>query len=270
MFDPISAKIAEDLGFEAGLYGGSTASIQVMGAPDIAIITLTELAEQVRRVCRASNVPLMIDADHGYGNALSAWRTVEELEGAGVAGITIEDTLFPVPYGGYGESRLIPIPEAIGKMRAALAGRQDPSTVVMGRTIATHVSSLDDLIARAEAYQAVGVDGLFFVHLRTRRELDALAAKVSIPIFLGGFTPELADPTYLAARGVRMFFQDHQPFLAAIKAIYDTMKAQRDHGPGSPTRHAYPELVNSITHGDEYGQRSRQFLSDTASVIKWR
>lgn len=270
MFDPISAKFAEDLGFEAGLFGGSTASIQVLGAPDIALITLSELAEQVRRICRASRLPLLADADHGFGNALSARRTVEELEAAGVAAVTIEDTLFPVPFGGYGQTRLVPVAEAVGKMRAALDGRRDPATVVMGRTIATHVDSIDDLVGRAEAYQAAGVDGLFFVHLRRRAELEALAAKIRVPVFLGGYTEELSDPEYLAAHGVKMFFQDHQPFLAAIRAIHDTMKAQRTRGTAGFARNPQTELVRSVTHADEYGRWSEQFLSDASSVAKWR
>ena len=270
MFDPVSARIAQDLGFEAGIYGGSTASIQVLGAPDIVLVTLTEFAEQVRRICRGSDLPLLADADHGFGNALSARRTVEELEAAGVAAVTIEDTLFPVPYGGYAETRLISIPEAVGKMRAAMDGRHDPSTVVMGRTIATHVSGIDELVTRAEAYQATGVDGLFFVNLRTRAELDALATKIKLPMFLGGYTPELDDPAYLASRGVKMYFQDHKPFNASIRAIYDTLKAQRERLTLPPGASTDPALNATVTNADRYEKWSNQFLSDTASVAKWR
>ena len=93
VFDPISARIAEDLGFEAGMLAGSVVSGRVLGAPDLVVLTLTELAQQVRRVCRAGELALMVDADHGYGNALNVMRTVEELENAGAAGLTIEDTL---------------------------------------------------------------------------------------------------------------------------------------------------------------------------------
>jgi oxaloacetate decarboxylase len=125
VYDPISARIAEDLGFEAGMLAGSVASLAVLGAPDIVLLTLTEFAAQAYRVNRAGNLPLLVDADHGYGNALNVKRTVEELETAGVVGLTIEDTLLPTPYGAT-ETRLIPIEEAVGKMRAALAGRQDP------------------------------------------------------------------------------------------------------------------------------------------------
>src|SRR5580765_4893366 len=99
VFDPLSARIAEDLGFEVGMFAGSIASLTVLGAPDIIVLTLTEFAEQAHRICRAGNLPLLCDADHGYGNALNVMRTVEELETAGIAAMCIEDTLLPKTYG---------------------------------------------------------------------------------------------------------------------------------------------------------------------------
>src|SRR5437879_2442795 len=99
VYDAISARIAEDLGFEAGMFAGSIASFTVLGAPDVVVLTLTEFAQQAYRINRAGKLPLLVDADHGYGNALSVKRTVEELETAGVAALTIEDTVLPTPYG---------------------------------------------------------------------------------------------------------------------------------------------------------------------------
>ena len=104
VFDPVSARIADDLGFEIGMFAGSVASLVVLGAPDLTLITLTEFAGQARRICRAGNLPLLVDADHGYGNALNVMRTVEELETAGVAGLTIEDTALPQAFGAGGAS----------------------------------------------------------------------------------------------------------------------------------------------------------------------
>ena len=134
VFDPISARIAEDLGFEMGMFAGSTASLTVLGAQDLILLTLTEFAAQAHRICRAGNLALMVDADHGYGNALNVMRTVEELETAGVSGLSIEDTELPEPYGAGGAARLISIEEGAGKMRAALAARQDPNLLIAGRT----------------------------------------------------------------------------------------------------------------------------------------
>src|SRR4051794_35993193 len=160
VYDAISIRIAQDLGFELGMFGGSVASLAVLGDPDIALITLTELAEQVRRMLRAAALPFLVDADHGYGNALNVRRTVQELEAAGAAGLTIEDTLLPQAFG-EAKTQLISVEDGAGKMKAALDGRGDPSFVVLGRTGAVSITSLDDAIARAKAYQTTGVDGLF-------------------------------------------------------------------------------------------------------------
>src|ERR1700750_2870079 len=167
VYDAISIRIGEDLGFELGMFGGSVASLAVLGDPDIALITLTELAEQVRRMSRAAALPFLVDADHGYGNALNVRRTVQELEAAGAAGLTIEDTLLPQAYG-EAKTQLVSVEEAIGKVKAALEARGDPSLVIVGRTGAASVTSLDDAIARGKAYEALGVDALMFTGGKTR------------------------------------------------------------------------------------------------------
>ena len=135
VFDPLSARIAQDLGFEVGMFAGSTASLTVLGAPDLILITLSEFAGQAYRINRAFDLPLLVDADHGYGNALNVMRTVQELETAGVSALTIEDTVLPRPYGPAGRG-LTSIEEGVGRMRAALAARQVPDLVIVGRTIA--------------------------------------------------------------------------------------------------------------------------------------
>src|SRR5512139_3153926 len=227
VYDAISIRIAEDIGFELGMFGGSVASLAVLGDPDIALITLTELAEQMRRMSRAAGLPVLVDADHGYGNALNVRRTVQELEAAGAAGLTIEDTLLPQPFGQSG-TQLIPLEEGVGKMKAALDGRSDPSLVVIGRTGAASVTGLDDTIARARAYEATGVDALFFTGIKNRGELEAISAATRLPIVLGGAPEEMSDPAWLAGHRVRIALQGHAPFAAATQAVYDTLKALRE------------------------------------------
>src|SRR5579883_2877415 len=205
--DPISARIAEDLGFEAGMFAGSVASLAVLGAPDIVVLTLTEFAEQAYRINREGKLPLLVDADHGYGNALNVKRTVEELETAGVAGLTIEDTLLPTPYGAT-DTKLISIAEGVGKMKAALAGRQDPRLIVIGRTAALTITGVADTIARLKAYEEAGVDMLFMAGVKSRAELDEVAAAVKKPLFLGSAAKELYDRDYLSARNVRICRRD--------------------------------------------------------------
>lgn len=261
VFDPISARIAEDLGFELGMFAGSTASLTVLGAPDLIVLTLSEFAGQAYRINRAGNLALMVDADHGYGNALNAKRTVEELESAGVGGLSLEDTDLPTPFG-TAKPRLIPIAEGVGKMKAALAGRQDPALCIAGRTSAITISGLDDAIARGQAYEQAGVDALFFVGVRTRAELDALSAATRLPLILGGVSGELTDRDYLAARRVRIALQGHQPFAAAVKAIHDTLKALRDGTPpGKLTGIADAELMKRVTRDADYTRWTKDFLS---------
>ena len=136
VFDPISARIAEDLGFEVGMLAGSIASGTVLGAPDLVVLTLTEFAQQIHRICRAGNLSLMVDADHGYGNALSVMRTVEELETAGVACLTIEDTVLPTSFGNADGAQLISLEEGVGRVGVEVAvGEDDPERGIFQRLV---------------------------------------------------------------------------------------------------------------------------------------
>lgn len=225
--DPIAARIAEDLGFEIGILGGSAASLAILGDPDLVLITLTELAEQVRRIARASQLPLLVDADHGYGNALNVRRTVQEIEAAGAAALTIEDTLLPQAYG-EAKPQLVSLDEGAGKMRAALDARSDMSFVVFGRTGAASITSVEDAVARARAYEAAGVDALFFTGVRTRAQLQAIASATTLPIMLGTIESDLDDNAFLASQRVRIANQGHTPVAAATQAVYDTLKALRE------------------------------------------
>ncbi len=260
VYDAISIRIAEDLGFEVGMFGGSVASLAVLGDPDIALITLTELAEQMRRMSRAAALPVLVDADHGYGNALNVRRTVQELETAGAAGLTIEDTLLPQSFG-QAKTQLISLEEGVGKMKAALDGRGDQSLVIMARTGAASVSGLEDAIARAQTYEATGVDALFFTGLKTRAELEAIAAATTLPIVLGGFPEEAADPDYLASKRVRIALQGHAPIAAATLAVYEMLKALRDgQSPKNLKGLASSDLTDRVTRDADMKARAAEFL----------
>ena len=260
VYDAISIRIAEDIGFEVGMFGGSVASLAVLGDPDIALITLTELAEQMRRMSRAAALPVLVDADHGYGNALNVRRTVQELETAGAAGLTIEDTLLPQAYG-QAKTQLISLEEGVGKMKAALDGRDDPSLVIVGRTGAASISSLDDTIARARAYEATGVDALFFTGIKTRSELEAIAAATTLPIVLGGAPDEMSDLSYLGVKRVRIALQGHAPIAAGTQAVYETLKALREGLPPKDLKRlASSELTNKVTREADVKARLTEFL----------
>ncbi len=262
VFDPISARIAEDLGFEVGMFAGSIASFTVLGAPDIVVLTLTEFAQQIHRICRAGDLSLMVDADHGYGNALNVMRTVEELETAGVSALTIEDTVLPRSFGG-GGTQLLSVEEGVGKMKAALAGRTDPALTIAGRTSAIQVTGLEDAIRRAKAYEQAGVDAIFMAGASTRDEVVAMASELSVPLLLGGATGELQDKEWLGANGVRVALQGHLAFSAAVKAVYDTLKALRDGVPPADLRPnlATDEQMAEFTRRATYQQWTSDFLS---------
>lgn len=258
VFDPLSARIAEDLGYELGMLAGSVASMTVLGAPDLVTLTLTEFAEQAHRICRAGQLPLLVDADHGYGNALNVMRTIEELETAGVAGLSIEDTALPQVFGT--KSALISIEEAERKLRAALKARTDSNLVIAGRT---HVglAGLENAITRIKRYQVTGVDAIFLVGVKTREQLETLTAATKLPVILGRIPDELMDLEYLSGQGVRICLQGHRPFMAAVQAVYETFKNLRE---GAPPQNAAASktLISQLTREQDYGLWQRDYLQE--------
>ena len=262
VFDPISARMAEAAGFEIGMMAGSTASGTVLGAPDIVVLTLTEFAEQIHRITRASSLSLMVDADHGYGNALNVMRTVEELEAAGVSALTIEDTLLPPRYGQKQGEELISVPEFAGKVKAAVVARQDPSLVIIGRIAALRSEGLQGAITRGKVCVDAGVDGIFLTGARTREEIEAIHKEISLPLLLGSTPPTIGDRAFLGAHGVRIALQGHVPFAVAVKALYDAYKHLKEGGApaGLKDQAASEELMHVALNRDAYRGWQRDYL----------
>lgn len=260
VYDALSARMARDLGFEFGIMGGSMASIAVLGDPDLVLLTLSELAEQVRRCSRASDIPLLIDADHGYGNALNVRRTVEEMEAAGAAGLTVEDTLLPIAYGAQ-RTQFIPVEEGVGKMKAALDARTDREFAVIARIGTAPANGLDDAIARAQAYEAAGVDAVFFVGLKTRSEVEAVAKATKGPLTLGISGGELADRAFFASRRVKFSLQGQAPLSAGIRATYEALKDLRAGvAPADVKGQASPELLKQVTRDADHAAHMASYL----------
>jgi carboxyvinyl-carboxyphosphonate phosphorylmutase len=261
VFDPLSARIAAHLGFEFAMFAGSTASLTVLAAPDLVLLTASEFVQQAQRICRAMSLPLLVDADHGYGNALNVARTIEELVTAGVAAATIEDTILPVPFGANGKPGLISCEEGVGKMRAALAARPDQSFAVIGRTSAPAISNIDDTVMRLRAYEQAGVDALFIVGLKSLADLAAISAATTLPLILGSTGGDLAGAD-LSAHRVRISLQGHLPIMAAVQAIYDTMKALREGtSPAQIKNVASGALMATLTRASHYDEATRDYLS---------
>lgn len=260
VYDALSARVAALAGFELGLLSGSISSAATLAAPDVAVVTLTEFADQVRRVVRAADLTLLVDADHGYGNALNVMRTVQETEHAGVSILGLEDTALPARFGG-GANDLVSIPEMAGKLRAALAARSDAALVIAARTAAAKVEGIEGTVARAKAYAATGVDAIFVVGFDDIAVVEAVHAAVDLPLIIGSGKAS-SDRKRLQALGARILLQGHQPMAAAVKALGETYEHLYKGGAPAElkSRIASPEEMDRVMQREEYAGRQRDYL----------
>lgn len=258
VFDPMSARMAQDIGFKVGILGGSVTSLMKLGVPDINLLTLTELSEQAKRVCSSSQLPVIVDGDSGYGNALNVMRTVRELEYAGAAMITIEDTVLPRPHRQVPLS-LSPIDEACSKLKAALNARTDNSTAIFARSHAAGSQSVEQLFERVKAYADCGVDGICLFGLTDQTVLAELASVSDLPIMLINYGYQtLGDAAQLAQNSVRIRFFGHETYEQSVKAIYQSL-TQLHSGLVNDEVNA-KALVSQYSQSDKYKQLSQQYL----------
>lgn len=267
VFDALSARLAEQAGFRLGMLAGSVASQTTLAAPDVNLVTLTELADQARRITRAGGLSLFVDADHGFGNALNVARTVEELEYAGVSGFSIEDTALPTRYGQReGSDELISLDEMLGKLRAAVAARRDPSLVLAGRTSALKVEGLEGAIRRVTAIAQTGVDAVFLIGVQNIEQVAAIRAAMPLPIIVGS-APAALTHALLAEQRVRILLQGHIPLAVAMKALRGAY--QHLYAGGSPTALAEQALSNAqmdeITGQAQVSRQKQDYLGATKS-----
>lgn len=194
-FDGMSARLVQEAGFEAAyLSGGAVA--RSMGIPDIGLVTMSENIERAAQVTSVVSIPVIADADTGYGNAVNLVRTVREFERAGVAAIHIEDQVTPKRCGHLDGKEVVPLAEIEQKLKAALATRTDPDFCIIARTDARGVNGFDDAIARAKAFARLGVDAIFFEAPQSEAELEAIPKAIPdvpllVNVFKGGKTPML-------------------------------------------------------------------------------
>jgi oxaloacetate decarboxylase len=261
VYDALSARVAKSVGYEIGMLAGSVASNTTLGAPDLIVLTMTEFAEQIRRITRASDLSLLVDADHGYGNALNVMRTVEECEHSGVSAMSIEDTVLPTRFGNAGKEELISIEEGTGKMKAALAARSDPALMIVGRTSALKIEGLEGTLARAKAYAAVGVDAIFLVGVEKPEEVKAVHDAVKLPIFVGS-APASIKREDLAAAGARILLTGHQPVAAAVKALRAVYEHFYKGGKAADisAQIASNDEMNAVTRNDIYRGWQKDYL----------
>ncbi len=262
VYDALSARIAESVGYRLGILAGSVASNSTLAAPDLIVLTLTDFADQVRRIMRASSISLLVDADHGYGNALNVMRTIEELEHAGVSAMSIEDTALPIRHGQpAGQDELISTAEMVGKLKAAVAARRDPDLVIAGRTAALKVEDTARTVERVKAYAACGVDCIFVIGVESADQVRAIHDASRLPVIVGGARAGITREQFAAA-GARVLLQGHQPLAAAAKAVRDVYTHLYNGGAAEELkdRMLSAKEMDAYTRADQYRQWIRDFL----------
>ncbi len=258
VFNALVARMAERLGFSAIYLSGAALSAS-SALPDVGLLSLTEFVEHARTLTRATTLPLLCDADTGFGEALNVERTVRLFEEAGAAGIHLEDQVMPKRCGHLSGKQLISAEEMAAKVRAAVAARRDADFVIMARTDARGVHGLEDAVYRAKLYLAAGADAIFPEALENADEFAAFARNVN----MGRATPApllanmtefgrsaLLDFADLAQMGYRMVLYPVTTLRAAMKAVQDTLTEvlakghQRDRVPQMLTRAELYELLD--------------------------
>jgi 2-methylisocitrate lyase-like PEP mutase family enzyme len=227
------ARVIEDLGFEAVYVTGAGVANMLLGAPDIGLTTVTEVSEAVASIADAVSLPLIVDADTGFGNAVNMVRTIRILERAGASGIQIEDQVFPKKCGHFAGKHVIAADEMVQKIKAAVDARRDQSLQIIARTDARAIEGLDRALERANAYIAAGADVTFVEAPTSLDELARIAKELPVPqvanIVFGGKTPEPGREK-LADLGFSIVLYANAALQAALKASYDVLGALKTEG----------------------------------------
>jgi 2-methylisocitrate lyase-like PEP mutase family enzyme len=254
VFDGLSARLAEEAGFE-GIYASGGAIARSSGLPDLGLLDLSEMVARVRQIAQAVTLPVIADADTGYGNALAVRRTVRAYEDAGVAALHLEDQVAPKRCGHYDGQDLIALEEMVGKVRAAIDARTDPNLVIIVRTDARAVAGLEEALRRGQAYAEAGADVIFIEAPRALEEVQAIARAIPRPLLYNmtysGKSP-LLSPLELDAMGYRLVIFPADAQLAAIWGMRRALAALRRDGRTPETERATFADRDALVHLDEF------------------
>jgi carboxyvinyl-carboxyphosphonate phosphorylmutase len=231
--DVMTAKIIEQAGFNAVYMTGYGASATILGRPDVGLLTLTEMATQARNIANAVNIPVIADADTGYGNVVNVMRTVREYEKAGVACIQLEDQVAPKRCGHMLGRDVIPMEEMVAKIRAAVEARQDPDLMIMARTDARTNYGIEEAIRRGKAYEEAGADILFIESPENEEEMRLVGSSFNVPVLANmiekGRTP-LKTAKELEEMGFGLVIWPLSSLYVTAKAVRDLMVALKEEG----------------------------------------
>jgi oxaloacetate decarboxylase len=297
VWGPVPAIIAEDLEYEAGFVAGPMSAHVLLGAPNhyLRLLTATELSDHIRRIARASSLPLLTVAEDGFGNAMNVMRTIEDYESAGASVVILDDPQLPFRFGArqarlgretweHPWEEMVPLEEQLGKLRAAVEARQDPSLVICARTRALSLgrsrredgllvgsdAGLADVERRVKAYEQTGVDAIMVGDIHTRGELEAVHAATSLPIMVNSASSDrlLAEgktnDEVLLANGVRFRNSGNQAYWATVKATYDALSAMRQINDGKvpdSVPRISSDLKAQVRRLERYAEWSEAFMS---------
>jgi methylisocitrate lyase len=240
VYDALSARLATRAGFEVIFISGYSVSATALGEPDFGLLTQTEVAAAARAVCRSTPLPVIVDADTGYGNAVNVVRTVHELGAAGAAGIFLEDQVWPKRCGHMRGKRVIPLDEQLRKLRAAVEARTSHDLFIVARTDARAAVSLDEAIRRGRAFHEAGADAVFVEAPRNVDELRAVGEAVPGPLVANmleeGDTP-LQEPAALRALGYQLIVWPLSGLFASARGLADVYATLRQTGTTDTMRH---------------------------------
>ncbi len=264
VYDALSALVAEQAGFEALYLSGASIAYTALGRSDVGLTTFTEVQDTLARITERVALPVVVDADTGFGNALNVQRTVKGLERAGAAMVQIEDQTFPKRCGHLDGKTVVPVAEMRGKLRAALDARDE--TLILARTDALAVEGLEAALDRAEAYLDCGVDALFVEALRTPEQMDAACARFAhrVPLLAnmveGGKTP-VQPAAELQARGFRIAIFPGGTVRAVARTLADYYASLRTYGSTAPWRERMLDFegLNGLIGTPELIARGRSY-----------
>lgn len=277
VFDPLSARIAEMQGWAIAKLSGSVAKFANLAVPDgIPVSNMSDLADVCARIHRMADLCLIVDADEAGGNAHTVWRTVRDLESAGVCAIEIEDNLVPPrfpdapaegsPKSGSRHSMMIPLSEQVGKLRAAVAARRDPATMIVARSSALDEEPLESAIDRIRAYSHTGVEAIMLPNVpRGRPDIEALANATHLPFFVLRLPQDaVQDEAWLRDHRVRIRYLGLGPFGAAVQAIHDSLLHLKQGGDPATLkpREAPATLLRELDRTDAFKRWQTDYLRD--------
>jgi 2-methylisocitrate lyase-like PEP mutase family enzyme len=266
VYDALSALLAEQAGFEALYLSGASIAYTRLGRSDVGLTTFSEVEDVLARITERVQVPVIVDADTGFGNALNTQRTVRGFERAGAAMVQLEDQGFPKRCGHLDGKTLVPVAEMQGKLRAALDARQRSDTLILARTDAVAVEGLDAALVRAEAYLDCGVDALFIEALRSPEQMDVACSRFAgrVPLLAnmveGGKTPvQAADE--LGRRGFRIVIFPGGTARAVAHTLAGYYASLVQHGSTAPWRERMLDFdgLNAVIGTDELLARGRGY-----------